>query len=129
MFHAGLLDEPVRWPLLRRCDQLVHETAWAQIPEPMAHTMRRYLEQRKTVVAASTLKRDDRTLRHFGVFLAGHVPDVTAIARVRRHHVEAFKTHLGERAPLRPGKGKRLNKQTIQYCLSALAIFFDSLVE
>ena len=129
MFHAGLLDEPVRWPLLRRCDQLVHETAWAQIPEPMASTMRRYLAQRKTVVATSTLKRDDRTIRHFGVFLAGHAPDVTAIAQVRRHHVEAFKTHLGERAPLRPGKGKRLNKQTIQYYLSAMAIFFDSLVE
>lgn len=129
MFHAGLLAEPVRWPLLRRSDRLVHDQAWAAIPEAMATTMRRYLDQRRTVVATSTLKRDDRTLRYFGVFLAGHDRAVTRIAEVRRTHVEAFKAHLAERPPARPGKGKRLDKQTIQYYLSALAIFFDSLTE
>ena len=131
MFHAGLLAEPVQWPLLRPCDRAVYEEAWAQIPEPMATTMNRYLEQRETVVTKSTIKRDSRTLRDFGVFMAKTDPSVTSIAQVRRHHIEAFKTHLVERPLVRTGRGHgtRLAKQTIQYYLSALAVFFDSLTE
>ncbi|MDE3131493.1 MAG: tyrosine-type recombinase/integrase, partial [Acidobacteriota bacterium] len=97
----------------------------------MAQTMRRYLAQRRTTVSARTHDRDDRVVRHFGVFLAERYPDVERIAQVRREHVEAFKSHLASRPLLRPGpgRGKTLHKQTISHYLSGLGVFFDRLTE
>ena len=131
MFHAGLLPEPPHWPLLRDCDRQVHEHAWAQIPAPMAATMHRFLAQRATIVRPSTLARDDRALRHFGLFLVEHDPALERIAQLRREHIEAFKAHLATRPLLRYGnrRGNVLHKHTISNYLCALAAFFDRLTE
>lgn len=129
MFHAGLLDEPLRWPMRRPRDRRVHEEGWAVVAAPMADTMHRYLAQRRVTVSRRTVDRDERVLRFFGGFVTGHDPVVERMADVRRSHVEAFKVHLWQRRPTQVRKGPTLDKRTIQHYLSGLAVFFNLLEE
>jgi integrase len=129
LFHAGLIDQP---PSSRPCgaDRRAQvEQEWAQVAPGMAATMRAYVTQCALTQRPSTVVRNAAALRELGTFVAGRFPEVTAVAALRRTHLEAYKTWLAERPLKRPGKGRTLHRASIRNRLSALGVFFARLLE
>ncbi len=126
LFHLGLLDQ-----LPDRDNGRAGRRAadWQRIAEQaptLAATMADYLEQMTVRLRPNSLKTIDGSLRLFAGYLLDHHPDVTAVAAVRRPHVQAYKTWLANR----PGtRGKALANQTLRGRLGTLAAFFARLDE
>jgi integrase len=128
LFHTGLIDEaPVRIAFSDRREHARLE--WAQIPPRMADTMRTYLEQCALAQRPATVVRNESALRELGVFLAEHAPEVTCVAEIRRHHVEAYKIWMAQRPLKNHGKGQTLGRASIKNRLCGLSIFFERLAE
>jgi integrase len=69
----------------------------------------------------------DTTLRQLaGMLIAGH-PEVTAVADIGRHHIEAFKTWLAARPGYR--KQNTLSKTTLGMRMGHLRAFFERIAE
>jgi integrase len=128
LFHAGLIDEtPQRQPAWTGRAQA--EAEWASIPEPLAATMRTYLAQCALTQRPKTATRNEAALRELGVFLAGHAPEVTCVAELRRQHLEAYKSWLAQRPAKRPSKGPTLARASLKNRLVGIGLFFERLIE
>ena len=98
---------------------------WDKVPEPMRSTMRRFVEQIDLTRRPATRDAYDLSFRDFGSWLADTYPDVTAIAHIRRQHIEAYKcwTTRDRIAYSHAAKGDQLSAGTICRRLSDLATF------
>jgi integrase len=128
VFHCGLSDEPPR--PLRGGKHFTRRNAeeWARVTPGIAKTMLAYLDQVELTVRPSTMKRNRLALRELGLFLTERHREVSCVADIRRSHIEAFKTWVSSQPPIRKANPKRA-AATINGRLTALAVFFDHLVE
>jgi site-specific recombinase XerD len=125
LFHAGVSDTPPR--LHRPNNGVAIAAAWAQIAPTLAETAQRYLAQIDLSLRPSTVHEAERSLRELGLFLAGHDPEITAVADIRRVHIEAYKTWLATRP--RHFGGGTLHRHTIRARLTTLRCFFERISE
>lgn len=102
------------------------EHGWHQIAvaaPTMAATMLRYLDQITLSLRPASVTSADSVLRGFGSWITANHPEVTGLADVERHHIEAYKTYL----PTRPNKNgvPPLSETTIRIKLGTLRTFFE----
>lgn len=90
-------------------------------------TLRRYLTQITVSMRPGSVALIDTTLRHLAVYLTDHHPDISAVAEIRRTHIEGFKTFLTSRIGYRSKPGPA--KTTIGMRLGHLRSFFDRIIE
>ena len=69
----------------------------AAVSPVLAGTMLRYLDQIALSLRPSSVTAANGILREFAGFLTTEFPDINGLVDVDRHHVEAFKRHLGTR--------------------------------
>ena len=125
-FHLGIGD-PHRQ---REATNRSRDTKWAAIataaPQLVA-TLRRYVDQMALSLRPGTIGLVDTSMRMFATYLVRHHAEVTAVADVKREHVEGYKAWL----PTRPGRrGKPTLSATCRHArLSALRSFFERVVE
>ncbi|HZU72727.1 MAG TPA: tyrosine-type recombinase/integrase [Acidimicrobiales bacterium] len=123
-FHAGLVDVP---PRLHKPNTGAKRAAeWARVAPTLAATAQRYVEQISLSLRPSTVTDADRALRELGCYLAQEAPEVTAVADIDRHHIEAYKTWLAGRPRL---GGGTLHRHTIRTKLLTLRSFFERITE
>ena len=68
----------------------------------------------------------ERVLREFALWLTTQAPEVTAVADLRRAHIERYKRHLAERPNAR---GRRSSKRSLAGELGTLRICLERLSE
>src|SRR6266511_3788181 len=125
LFHIGVIDVP---PRFRKPDQAaVRAAEWAAVAPRLSATAQRYVDQLALSLRPSTVRQAEATLRELASFLAREAPEVRAVADIRRHHIEAYKSWLARRPTARPGQ--RLHRHTIRHHLSALRCFFERISE
>ena len=128
MFQRGQAPVPaLRKPWLTRS---VHEVDWdhvAAAAPTMAATMRRYLTQIAISLRPSSVQVIDTTLRQLAGMLVTEHPQVTAVADISRHHIEAFQTRLVARPGYR--KQNTLSKTTLGMRMGHLRAFFERIAE
>jgi integrase len=124
LFHAGVIDTPPR----KRCANKSAERAseWARVPPRLAATLEGYVEQMRLSLRASSMFHIERVLRQFALWLTTHAPEVTAVADLRRAHIERYKRHLAERPNTR---GRRSSKRSLAGDLGTLRICLERLSE
>ncbi len=127
MFHRGQAPrpEPRRPWAARSVPEIGWEVIVGQAPV-LAATMRRYLDQLKISLRASSVACIETTLRQF----AGHVvthSDVTTAAGIDRGRVEDYKMWLAARAGYR--KNTQVSKTTIGMRMGHLSAFFNRIIE
>lgn len=98
---------------------------WTEIPDPYAHSVRRYLDQLAVSHQSSSVADTSVTLRDFGRWL-GTNTDIDTVADLRRQHIESYKQWLHTR-PSRTGDG--LVDSTIGKRLAGLRAFFERITE
>jgi len=125
LFHAGVINEPPR----RRCHHgksALRASEWASVAPRLATTLQGYLEQMRLSLRPGSMFHIERVLREFGLWLAVQAPEVTAVADLRRTHIERYKRHLAERPNAR---GRRSVKRTLAGDLGTLRICLERLGE
>ena len=123
-FHLGWIETPLaRRAWNRRAER---QALWDSVPEQLRRTFLAYIDQVRLSLRPSTVESIERALRELAVFLAGSEPNVTAVADIRRRHIEGFKLHLARRPS---GKGGTLHRHTIAQHLGALRTCFERLSE
>ena len=105
----------------------------------MAATMRRYLDQIACSLRPSTVVANDQSLRLFATFMVWSFPTVTAIAKLERVHLEAYKRWLSASVELPRSTegvlgadntaGRGLSATTRALRLGALRMFFTRAIE
>ncbi len=124
LFHSGMISTP---PRLRKPNTgLTQATGWGQAAPALAETAERYLAQIALSLRPSTVRIAEHALRELAGYLARQAPDVTTVADIRRHHIEAYKSWLATRP--RAGGGT-LHRNTIRMHLSTLRCFFERITE
>jgi len=124
LFHLGILDDPPR--KTNRDRSAERATAWASVPSRLASTLQGYIAQMRLSLRPSTMVRVEGVLREFACFLAAKAPEVTGVADLHRHHIEAYKLQLAARPSARGG---RLTKTSLAEHLGALRTCFERLTE
>ena len=124
LFHAGMTSTP---PRLRRPNTgRTSAIGWAQVAPGLAQTAQRYLAQIELSLRPCTVRIAEQALRELATYLAREAPEVSRVADIGRHHIEAYKTWLSTRA--RAGGGT-LHRHTIRGHLSTLRCFFERITE
>lgn len=124
LFHSGLIDVS---PRLQRPDRSATRAAeWAAVAPVVAASAARYLAQIELSLRPSTVADAERSLRELASFLAREAAEVSCVADIRRHHIEAYKLWLAER-PCR--RGGNLHRHTIRARLQTLRCFFERIAE
>ncbi|MEP0395157.1 MAG: tyrosine-type recombinase/integrase [Ilumatobacter sp.] len=100
----------------------------AAVSPVLAATMLRYLDQIALSLRPASVVAANAKLRQFAGFLATEFPEIGGLVDVDRHHVEAFKRHLGTRLT-RNDTGKPLSPVTIRLTLGTLRTFFERVSE
>jgi integrase len=124
LFHLGWLKLMPLREVRNQRDQRAAQ--WASAAPLIARRFTDYVEQMRASLRPSTVNSIERALREFATFLRDQAPEVTAIAEIKRTHIEAFKLHLMARTTT---KGSALNRHTIAQHLGALATCFERLLE
>ena len=104
---------------------------WPQITAVspvLAGTMLRYLDQVAVSLRPSSVVAANGILREFAGFLTTEFADINGLVDVDRHHVEAFKRHLGTRLS-RNDTGRTLSPTRIRIVLGTLRTFFERVSE
>ena len=124
LFHAGVIDTPPR----KRCANKSADRAreWASVSPQLAASLQGYVEQMRLSLRASSMFHIERVLRQFALWLTTHAPEVTAVADLRRAHIERYKRHLAERPNTR---GRRSSKRSLAGELGTLRICLERLSE
>jgi site-specific recombinase XerD len=105
------------------------EVTWAEIAvraPVMVATMASYLDQLEVSARPGTVAAAELTLRFFAHRVTDADPSCVSVARVRRAHIEDFKTWLLKR---RGRTGKPLATMTIRHRLSTVRTFFERIME
>ncbi len=128
LYHLGILPQMTR----NGQNGLTFEKRWEQFPPAISSTVHRYLKQLAVSFRPSTVRMEQFRLYRVFSWLAGSMPEITAVNQIKRHHVEAFKEYL-RWAPLpsrfhRP-PGTTLCPGTRYKILAALYYFFLRLAE
>jgi hypothetical protein len=124
LFHAGVIDTP---PRKRHPDRsAVRAREWAAVPSRLRATLQGYIEQMRLSLRPATMVRVEAVLREFAGWLTTDVPEVAAVADLRRDHIERYKRHLAERPSHR---GERLSKIALAEHLGALRACLERLSE
>jgi integrase len=128
LFHLGIL--PSRFP--RRARQKTFDERWADVPEPVRATLRRYLGQLALVFQPRSMVHEEARLHRFFSWLARAMPDITSVSEIKRCHIEAFKEYLRWLPPHprfhRP-PGATLKPETVAHTLRSLGNFFCRIAE
>jgi len=90
LYHLGILPQMA---LIGQRGS-TFEKRWEQIPPAISSTVRRYLKQLAVSFRPGTVRMEQFRLYRFFSWLAGSMPEVTAVNHIKRQHVEAFKEHL-----------------------------------
>jgi integrase len=124
LFHAGVIDVP---PRKRHPDKSAERAReWAAVPPRLRATLQGYIEQMRLSLRPATMVRVEAVLREFAGWLTAEVPEVGAVADLRRAHIERYKRHLAERPSARGG---RLSKTALAEHLGALRACLERLSE
>jgi integrase len=124
LFHAGVLDTAPRRQ--RRDGSEARAAAWEAVAPRLASTLCGYIEQMRLSLRPSTMVRTEGILREFACWLTHNAPDVTAVAELRRTHIEAYKLHLAVRES---ADGRTLSKSALAVHLGTLRSCFERLTE
>jgi integrase len=100
----------------------------AAVSPVLAATMLRYLDQIALSLRPTSVTAANGMLRQFAGFLTTEFPEINGLADVDRHHVEAFKRHLGTRLG-RNKNPKPLSPVTIRLTLGTPRTFFERVSE
>jgi integrase/recombinase XerD len=124
LFHAGVIDTP---PRKRHPDKsAVRAQQWAAVPPRLRKTLQGYIELMRLSLRPATMVRVEAVLREFAGWLTTDVPEVAAVADLRRQHIERYKRHLAERPSIRGG---RLSKIALAEHLGTLRACLERLTE
>jgi integrase/recombinase XerD len=124
LFHAGVIDTP---PRKRHTDKsALRAQQWAAVPSRLRQTFQGYIEQMRLSLRPATMVRVEAVLREFASWLTVDVPEVAAVADLRRVHIERYKRHLAER-PAR--RATTLSKIALAEQLGTLRVCLDRLAE
>ena len=97
----------------------------AAVPPRLQETLTGYIEQMRLSLRPATMVRVEAVLREFAAWLTTHVPEVTAVADLRRAHIENYKRHLAARPSVRGGRlsniGLAEQLGTLRVCLERLS--------
>lgn len=106
LFEARILDRP---PAHRReGGSATRQARMASVQAPeIRQTILAYLDARSAVLRPKTVDKLTSALAIFGEFLSQRFPELTTLARLERHHVEAFLTWTATRPCRRPQDGHR----------------------
>ncbi|HYZ70747.1 MAG TPA: site-specific integrase [Thermoleophilaceae bacterium] len=123
LFHAGVIDVP---PRKRHADKsAVRAREWAAVPSQLRATLQGYIEQMRLSLRPATMVRVEAVLREFATWLTTDVPEVAAVADLRRDHIERYKRHLAERPSVRGGRLSKIGLAehlgTLRVCLERLS--------
>jgi hypothetical protein len=107
LFEARILDRP---PVHRReGGPATRQARMATVQAPeIRQTIVTYLDARSVVLRPKTIEKRTSALAIFGEFLSERFPELTTLAALKRHHVEAFLTWTATRSWRRPQDGHRL---------------------
>jgi len=124
LFHAGVIDVP---PRKRHWDKsAARAKEWAAVPPRLRATLQGYIEQMRVSLRPATMVRVEAVLREFAGWLTAEAPEVSAVADLRRAHIERYKRHLADRPAARGG---RLSKTALAEHLGALRACLERLSE
>jgi integrase len=124
LYHAGVLEVP---PRKRNANQSARRTSeWARVPSRLAATLQGYVEQMRLSLRPGSIVHIERVLREFSLWLTAHAPEVSAVAGLRRAHIERYKRYLAERPNAR---GRGSSKRTLAGDLGTLRICLERLAE
>ncbi|MCA1679558.1 MAG: site-specific integrase [Actinobacteria bacterium] len=123
LFHAGVIDVP---PRKRHPDKSADRAReWAAVPPRLRATLEGYIEQMRLSLRPATIVRVEAVLREFAGWLTAEAPEVSAVADLRRAHIERFKRHLAERSSVRGGRLSKIGLAehlgTLRVCLERLS--------
>jgi integrase/recombinase XerD len=124
LYHAGVLELPPRKRNANQSARRVRE--WASVPPRLAATLQGYVEQMRLSLRPGSIVHIERVLREFALWLTAHAPEVSAVADLRRAHIERYKRYLAERPNTR---GRRPAKRTLAGDLGTLRICLERLSE
>jgi site-specific recombinase XerD len=128
LFHLGVIDEQ---PIKRMPTKAAERAAqWSAIPSRLAETLLGYLDQLALTRRPATVAFTEAVLREFACFLLRNAPGVDAVAKIRRAHVEGYKSWLAARPAVRPSRhGETLSRISIAGHISVLRCCFERLAE
>jgi integrase len=127
LFHSGVTGELPRKRVPDRASQRAEQWATVARTAPvMVATMQRYLEQISLSLRPGTVVNAEAVLREFASFIVDRSRATTAVADIRRSHVETYKSWLAERAT---NRGAKLHRHTVRDRLKGLRCFFDRIIE
>jgi hypothetical protein len=123
LFHAGVIDAPPRktHPDKSAARAAAWAAAWAAVAPRLAATLLGYIEQMRLSLRAATIVSLEGALREFAGWLVREAPEVSAVALLRRSHIENYKLHLAGRDSARGG---RLSKTALAEHIGVLRTVF-----
>jgi hypothetical protein len=124
LFHAGVIDVPPR--KTHPDKSAARAAAWAAVAPRLAATLLGYIEQMRLSLRAATMVSLEGALREFSGWLTRESPEVSAVAQLRRSHIENYKLHLAGRDSARGG---RLSKTALAEHIGVLRTCFQRLTE
>jgi len=124
LFHAGVIDAPPR--KTHPDKSAARAAAWAAVAPRLAATLLGYIEQMRLSLRAATIVSLEGALREFAGWLVREAPEVSAVALLRRSHIENYKLHLAGRDSARGG---RLSKTALAEHIGVLRTCFERLTE
>jgi hypothetical protein len=124
LFHAGVIETPPRKRHANKSAERASE--WATVPPRLAATLQGYVEQMRMSLRSSSMFHIERVLREFALWLTAQAHEVTAVADLRRAHIERYKRHFAERPNAR---GQRSSKRTLAGDLGTLRVCLERLGE
>ena len=125
MYHLGLIAEvPARRGASPRPDI---ESQWRRVPEELAATVERYIEQLNVSLRPATVRQIEHTLREFCLLATEDDESVRSVRDIERRHIELYKSWLMERTSSKSGQA--LTRNTMGKRLGALGNFFERIIE
>ena len=129
LFEAGITDRPA---VRRRLGGPATRQARLEAVRAVEirHTLLAYLDARAAVLRPKTIEKLTSALAIFGEFLSAQFPDLSSIAELERHHVEAFMAYTATR----PGQGNHTDVEqvgpfTVAHAIITLRTFLDDITE
>lgn len=127
LFEAGIVDTPAVHR--RGGGRATRQARLAAVAAPeIRATLSAYLDARAAVLRPKTIDKLVSALAIFGEFLAEAFPELTTVADLERHHVEAFMAWTATR----PGRGshshiEQVGASTVAHAVITLRAFLDDI--